>query len=83
MLGNPYPPFVPPGATSDERMIRIIDGHYNLQFTIPDVAFITVDGKAHQIHYIDETHFKIAGQYFHICQFGEQTIDLGVEVRPA
>jgi len=80
MQGNPYPPFVPPGATKESRIIRIIDGHYNLQFEVADGGFITVDGKAHQVHYIDETHFKLGGQYFHICQFGEQTIDKGRRV---
>ena len=82
MQGNLYPPFVPPGATSEARMIRIIDGHYNLQFKVADGGHITVDGKQYQLHYIDDTHFRIGRQYFHICQFGEQTIDRGMDVRP-
>lgn len=75
--GNAYPPFVPPGATKESRRIRIIDGHYNLQFTIEDRGWIIVDGKPYQVHYIDETHFRINRQYFHICQFGENVIDRG------
>jgi hypothetical protein len=63
----------------EAKTIRIIDGHYNLQFTVEDGGWITVDGKPHQVHYLDETHFAI-GRYrecFHICQFGELSIDRG------
>ena len=81
MLGNRYPPFIPPGATTDARMIRIIDGSYNPQFTVQDGGWISVDGKPYQVRYIDETHFQIDGQYFHICQFGENVIDKGRVVR--
>jgi len=78
--GNAYPPFVPPGAALDSKTIRIIDGRYNLQFTVQDGEWIAVNGKPFQVHYIDETHFKINGQYFHICQFGEKAIDQGIVV---
>ena len=80
ICGNTYPPFVPPGATSEARTVRIIDGHYNLQFTVQDGEWITVNGEPCQVHYIDETHFRINRQYFHICQFGEKTIDQGIVV---
>jgi hypothetical protein len=77
MRGNPYPPFVPPGAALESRTVRIIDGHYNLQFTVEDGGWISVDGKPYQVNYIDETHFRINRQYFHICQFGENVVDKG------
>jgi hypothetical protein len=75
--GNTYAPFVPPGATREARTIRIIDGRYNPIFTIQDGEWLTVDDKAYQVRYIDETHFQIDGQYFHICQFGENVVDQG------
>lgn len=75
--GNAYPPFLPPGAATEARIIRIIDGHYNLQFTVEDGGWITVDGKPYQLHYMDETHFRTNRQCFHICQFGERVIDRG------
>ena len=83
MYGNPYPPFVPPGAAMEAKTIRIIDGRYNLQFTVQDGETITVDGKPYQLHYLDETHFRAVnaetgnGTFFHICQFGENVIDRG------
>ncbi len=61
----------------ESKKIRIIDGHYKDQFTVEDGGWITVDGKPYQVHYIDETHFRINHQYFHICQFGETVIDRG------
>jgi hypothetical protein len=79
--GNPYPPFVPPGATTESRIIRIIDGQYNLQFTVKDGGWITLDGKPYQVHYIDEAHFRIYREYFHICQFGELVVDTGHDVQ--
>ncbi len=77
MRGNDHPPFALPEAAKGSRKIRIIDGHYNLQFTVDDRGWIVVDGKPYQVHYIDETHFRINRQYFHICQFGETVIDRG------
>jgi hypothetical protein len=81
--GNDFAPFVPPGAAKESRIIRIVDGRYNLQFEVEDGGFITVDGKGpYQLRYMDETHFQVVhpdghGQYFHICQFGETVIDRG------
>lgn len=81
--GNAYPPFVPPGATQEAKIIRIIDGRYNPHFTVRDGECITVDGKLYRLHYIDETHFRAEnvetgkGDFFHICQFGENVIDQG------
>ena len=86
LCGNAYPPFVPPGATLETKTIRIIDGRYNLQFTVPDGGHIKADGKLYQLHYLDETHFRAVntetghGTFFHICQFGERVIDQGVIV---
>ena len=65
----------------ETKMIRIIDGHYNLQFTVQDGGYISVDGKPYQLRYLDETHFDISGRCWHICQFGENVIDRGQDVR--
>lgn len=78
--GNTNPPFVAPEAVTGSRTVRIIDGQYNLKFTVKDQGWITVDGKPYQLHYIDETHFRINRQYFHICQFGATVIDRGCVV---
>ena len=45
----------------DTKKIRIIDGHYNLQFMVEDGGYISVDGKPYHVRYLDETHFDIAG----------------------
>jgi hypothetical protein len=47
---------------------------------VEDSGWITVDGKEYQVHYVDETHFRINREYFHICQFGEKVIDRGCVV---
>lgn len=82
--GNPNPPFVVPEAVAEARIIRIIDGHYNLRFTVKDGGRIRVDGKPYRLHYCDETHFRAENMetgrsagVFHICQFGETVIDRG------
>ena len=78
MQGNGYVPFIPPGATTEARTIRIIDGHYNLQFEVEDGGWITVDGKPYQLEYLDEPHFKSkGGRCFHICEFGQRVVDQG------
>jgi hypothetical protein len=81
--GSPVSPFVVEGEmTREPREIRIIDGHYNEKFRIPDGGFISVDGKHYQLHYLDETHFYVKGSgCWHICQFGECVIDRGQDVR--
>ena len=84
--GNPYPPFAPPGAAQEAKIIRIINGRYSLQFTVADGGYITADGKLYRLQYIDETHFRAVnaetghGTFFHICQFGEKVIDQGIIV---
>ncbi len=87
MRGNVQPPFVVPEGVKESRMIRIIDGHYNLRFTVEDGGRINVDGKPYRLHYCDETHFKAenvetgkSAGFFHICQFGETVIDRGCVV---
>jgi len=87
MCGNAYPPFVPPGAAMETRTIRIIDGQYNLRFTMQDGEWITVDGVLYQVFYIDECHIRIEGpnvhncqKYYHTCQFGKLTFDRGRDV---
>jgi hypothetical protein len=78
-------PFVIEGLmTREPREIRIIDGHYNEKFRLPDGGFISVDGKPYQLHYLDETHFAVNavnGRCWHICEFGERVVDQGREVR--
>ena len=69
-------------STAETKLIRIIDGRYNPKFTVPDGGFITVDGRPFRLEYIDETHFRTEGCYFHICQFGGRVIDRGRDVRP-
>ena len=76
ICGNTYPPFVPPGATSEARTVRIIDGHYNLQFTVQDGEWITVNGEPCQVHYIDETHFRITGTFAMLLILGITTMIL-------
>lgn len=66
----------------DSKTIRIIDWRYSEKFRVADGGFITVDGEPYQVHYIDETHFRIGSSYYHICQFGERVIDRGRDVRP-
>lgn len=65
-----------------DKTIRIIDGQYNEKFRVQDGGFITVDGEPYQLHYCDETHFRIGSTYYHICQFGERVIDRGRNVQP-
>ncbi len=87
MCENVQSPFVVPESIKETKIIRIIDGRYNLRFTVEDGGRISVDGKAYRLHYCDETHFraenvetgKSAG-FFHICQFGETVIDRGCVV---
>ena len=68
------------------KTIRIIDGRYNLKFTVRDGGQIRAEGKLWTLHYLDETHFRIvgpsqvAGICYHICEFGEKVIDRGVIV---
>jgi hypothetical protein len=82
--GNANPPFVVPEGVAEAKTIRIIDGRYNLQFTVADGGAISVDGEAYRLRYCDETHFKAESMetgksagFFHICQFGERVIDRG------
>jgi hypothetical protein len=62
------------------KTIRIIDGRYNLKFTVQDGGQIRVNGKPYKVHYLDETHFQIGGTCYHICEFGEKAIDRGAVV---
>jgi len=85
--GNDRRPFSPPEATTETRIIRIIDGSYNLQFSIEDGDCISVDGKPYRLHYCDETHFKAENMgtgrsagFFHICEFGQRVVDRGCVV---
>ncbi len=87
MRGNVHPPFVVPEGVKENRTIRIIDGRYNLRFTVEDGGLIIVDSKPYRLHYADETHFKAenvetgkSAGFFHICQFGETVIDRGCVV---
>lgn len=59
-----------------ENKIRFIDSNYNELFKINDGGEILItlaNGKKieRQCFYLDETHFKIGGEIYHICQFAE------------
>lgn len=62
---------------SDKKYIRFIDSGYNTLFHICDGDTIKVnsawDGKAHffPCKYVDDYHFEIQGNCYHICQFAE------------
>jgi hypothetical protein len=64
----------------ETKQIRIIDGHYNLQFLVEDGGYISSSGKLYQLRYLDETHFTVNGACYHICEFGERVIDKGVKI---
>ena len=73
-------------TNTETRMIRIIDGHYHLQFLVEDGGYIIADGKKYQLHYLDATHFAVNapnGRCWHICEFGERVIDKGHDVQKA
>jgi hypothetical protein len=66
------------------KMIRIIDGHYKLQFLVEDGGYIVADGKKYQLHYLDATHFAVNapnGRCWHICEFGERVVDKGTDIQ--
>jgi hypothetical protein len=74
-------------SNTDAKIIRIIDGRYNLQFTVQDGGHIRdAEGKVWTLHYLDETHFRLVGPSqiygtcYHICEFGEKVIDRGTVV---
>jgi hypothetical protein len=59
-------------------MIRIIDGRYNLLFTVEDGGWIRVDGRAWQLEFLDETHFRAkGGSCLHNYEFAQKVVDKG------
>jgi hypothetical protein len=61
----------------NEKTIRFITSDYEELFQIPDGGAIVVtsgfDGvpRVHTCKYLDEVHFEISGECYHICQFAE------------
>lgn len=61
----------------DKKYIRFIDSGYKTLFHIPDGGSIKVhsswDGKdqVFPCRYMDDYHFEISGNCYHICQFAE------------
>jgi hypothetical protein len=66
--------------------IRIIDGHYNEKFTVPDGGLISIDGKRYRLRYLNDMNFELIAldfeqrDVFHISQFGRNIIDRGCVV---
>jgi len=72
---------------SEIKSIRFIDPQYNQLFQIPDGGYITVtrpDGEqwTAQCKYLDDTHFDINGECYHICQFAEIQRGIGSSYMP-
>lgn len=70
-----------------ENGIRFIDSQYNEQFRIPDGDEVRVtygDGAAENrtCRYIDDYHFEIGSELYHICQFAELLEKSGGSVIP-
>ncbi|MDR0826906.1 MAG: hypothetical protein LBN33_03385 [Desulfovibrio sp.] len=67
--------------------IRIIDGHYNEKFTVPDGGMISIDGKRYRCRYLNGMNFELIGldfnsrDIYHISQFGRDIIDRGRDVK--
>lgn len=65
----------------DRKQIRFIDSDYDLLFTVPNGGNITLKyshptisgdrDKTLSCRYIDECHFYLANECYHICQFAE------------
>ena len=71
----------------DKNMIRFIDTNYNELFRIPDGGYIVVtrpDGEEYiaECSYLDETHLRVNGNCYHICQFAEIQERNGATVKP-
>jgi hypothetical protein len=70
-----------------DKTIRFIDPQYNTLFTIPDGGNIVMtypDGeqRVRACKYLDETHTRIGGNVFHICEFAERMQQAGATYEP-
>jgi hypothetical protein len=69
----------------DGKDIRFIDSEYNTLFTVPDGGAIVVtrengEQRVGICKYIDNTHFSVNGNCYHIHQFAAQTERNGSKV---
>jgi hypothetical protein len=72
---------------NENKEIRFIDPGYNELFRVPDGGSIVVtrpDGEEYiaECKYLDETHFALNGDCWHICQFAEVQERNGAVVKP-
>ena len=69
------------------KKIRFIDSRYNTKFEVPDGGAIIIKSNNHKkvyyCRYIDDYHFQISCQVFHICQFAELMEKNGTTYEPA
>ena len=71
----------------DGKMIRFITSDYKDLFQIPDGGSIVVTHPSGEqnvgvCNYLDETHFNMNGNCYHICQFAEIQERNGTKVEP-
>ncbi len=60
----------------ERKQIRFIDSRYNTLFHVPDgggIVLTALDGESRTrpCQYLDDTHVRIGGETFHICEFAE------------
>jgi hypothetical protein len=79
---------------SEKREIRFIDVNYKELFRIPDGGHIVVTRPMSEMYpgvqeqwvgvceYCDESHVRINGEIYHICQFAEIQQRIGSTVEP-
>ena len=87
---NAYGVFSPPGSKTHPQFIRFIDSGYKELFKIPDGANIKViyppgDDRGERVracHYIDDHHFRINSEAYHICEFAERMERIGARYEP-
>jgi hypothetical protein len=87
---NTYGVFSPSGSKTHPSYIRFISSDYRELFKIPDGANIKItypprDGREERVrscHYIDDHHFRINGEAFHIAEFAERMEALGARYEP-
>lgn len=63
--------------SESRKQIRFVDNGYNLLFEIPDGEKIVIkhpngDEFVLKCEYIDESHTKVGGNVYHICEFAEK-----------
>ena len=82
--------FSPPDSKTHPQFICFIDSGYNELFKIPDGSNIKViyphgDNRGESVrvcHYIDDHHFRINSEAYHICEFAERMERIGARYEP-